>query len=381
MAENYLGESIGKLGFGYMRLPKKDGKFDLQSVNEMVDAFLGYGFSYFDTSYMYEGSEEALRESVVKRYPREQFKIATKISLLVASKPEHHYEQLNTSLSRLGVDYIDFYLIHALTAASIKKAEALNTWAFMREVKEKGIAKHIGFSFHGTPEELDSVLTMHPEFEMVQLQINYLDWENPEVQSRKCYEIARKHDKPVTIMEPTKGGLLAGGETSAADLLRKANPDVSVASWAFRYVGALENLITILSGMENTYQIMDNAKTIKNLNPLTGEEHALIQKAVEIIKSIPRIPCTSCRYCVPHCPEKIRIPLFIDIYNDFLVYGHKNSSGYKYAFMSSKGGGPENCVKCRECENHCPQHIEISNVLEKLVNELESTKDHFIIRT
>ena len=381
MAEKYLGESIRKLGFGYMRLPRKDGEFVVEAVNEMVDEFMSHGFSYYDTSYIYEGSEVALNESLVSRYPRDSFQIATKISLFNVKKPEDHYACLNTSLSRLGLDYVDYYLIHALTEASAQMADSLGTWEFMREVKEKGYAKHIGFSFHGSPELLDDVLEKHPEVEMVQLQINYLDWDNPEVQSRRCYEIARKYNKPVTIMEPTKGGLLAGGESEVTELFKRANPDVSAASWAFRYVGGLDGLVTALSGMENISQIRDNADTFNNFKPLSKDEHELIQKAVEIINSTPRIPCTTCRYCVPHCPKKISIPTFIDIYNSFLVHRQRSSAGYKYASMSSFGGSPANCIGCRICEKHCPQNIEISDVLAKLAAELEGVKEDFIVKT
>ena len=381
MSEKYLGENIGKLGFGYMRLPRKDGQFDIDSVNEMVDEFLSYGFSHFDTSFIYQGSEEALRESLVKRHPRDKFQIATKMTLLRAIKPEEKYDQLNTSLSRLGVDFVDYYMIHALTDRSIKAANENDMWSFMREVKEKGFAKHIGFSFHGTPEELDDVLTQHPEFDIVQLQINYLDWDDPEVQSRRCYEIARKHNKPVTVMEPTKGGLLAGGSPEVVELLKNANPDVSVASWAFRFIGELDGLITALSGMESIDHIRDNAKTFGDFKPLSEEEHAIIKKAVEIIRSIPRVPCTTCRYCVPNCPKNINIPMFIEMYNSLLVHRSKSSTGYKYASMTSFGTSPTECVKCKECEKHCPQHIEISDVLGKLTDELEGVKENYVIRT
>ncbi|MDR0838277.1 MAG: aldo/keto reductase [Oscillospiraceae bacterium] len=378
--EKYLGESYKKLGFGYMRLPRKDGRFDVEAVNEMVDEFMSHGFSYYDTSYIYEGSEVALCESLVKRHPRDSFQIATKLSLHTVTAAEQQEERLQTSLSRLGVEYVDFYLIHAMSEDSARMAEEFGTWEFLRGVKERGLAKHIGFSFHGTPELLDDVLTKHPEAEMVQLQINYLDWDNPEVESRRCYEIARKHNKPVSIMEPTKGGLLAGGESEVTELFKKANPDVSTASWAFRFVGELDGLITALSGMENIGQIRDNAATFENFKPLSAEEHALIAKAVEIINSTPRIPCTGCRYCVPNCPKNIQIPMFIEIYNTFLVHRQKSSSGYKYASMSSFGTSPAECVKCRVCEKHCPQKIEISDVLAKLVGELESVKGDYIVQ-
>ncbi|MCL2151831.1 MAG: aldo/keto reductase [Oscillospiraceae bacterium] len=372
MTESYLGESIGKLGFGNMRLPKKDGVVDDNTANDMVDEFLANGFTYIDTAYLYGGSEESLRESLVKRHPREAYQIATKLTLLFGVENyDDHFKQLNTSLERLGLDYLDFYLIHGLSGETIKTAEKAETWRFMRHVKEAGIAGHIGFSFHSTPEDLEYVLSNHPEVEFVQLQLNYIDWENPEVQSRRLYEIARKYGKPIVIMEPTKGGLLAGGESAAAEVLREANPEASVASWAFRFVGSLEGIITVLSGMENTEQIKDNAKTFKEFKPLTEEERLVIGKAIEILNSTQRIPCTTCRYCVPHCPSKIQIPTFIDIYNKYLMHRQRDSSGYTYASMSAFGAGPAECVKCRECERVCPQHIGISDVMSQLVSELE----------
>ena len=371
MEEKYLGENIGKLGYGNMRLPRKNGKVDINTAKEMIDEFMSNGFSYFDTSYIYAGSEETLRECLVKRYPRERFQIATKIPIgFGVSRYEDHQKMLDASLSRLGVEFVDFYLVHGLSGESIKKADSFDSWKFMRDAKEKGFAKHIGFSFHGTPDELEEIFSKHPEMEFALLQINYLDWENPEVQSRRLYEITRKYDKPFSIMEPTKGGLLAGGESNAADLLREANPNVSVASWAFRFAGALEGLITVLSGMENVDQVRDNVSTFKNFKPPTEKEYEVIKKAVEIINSTPRIPCTTCNYCLPHCPEKIKIPDFIDIYNNLLVHRQKSSSAFTYSIMTAHGTGPSGCISCRLCEDHCPQHIEISEILKKLVAEL-----------
>jgi predicted aldo/keto reductase-like oxidoreductase len=383
MTEKYLGEHMPKLGFGYMRLPLRDGSFDEEAVNGMVDEFLSHGFSYFDTAYIYEGSEEALCRSLVKRYPRERFQIATKLAVMMGmSKPEQQQAQFDISLKRLGVDFVDFYLVHGLNGEFIKIADSLDTWGYMRGVKEKGLAKHIGFSFHGTPEELDDILTKHPEMEFAQLQINYLDWENPEVQSRRLYETVRKHNTPFTIMEPTKAGLLAGGESKAAAFFKEANPDVSAASWAFRFAGGLEGLITVLSGMGNLEQIRDNAGTFKNFRPLTERERALIGEAVGIINATPRIPCTACRYCLTHCPQKIQIPAFIKIYNDLLVYKDRSSSGYSYMLNTgAKSAKPGDCAQCKECERHCPQHIEISDILAKLVAELDPVRNQFVIQT
>lgn len=362
MAENPL------LGFGYMRLPIVDGKFDYDSVNEMVDNYMSHGFNYFDTAYKYEGSEEALNLSLVQRYPRESFQITTKVNIYGMTSPEEMQKQFDTSISRLGVDYVDYYFIHALMGKALPKTYELGTWDFLKSLKEKGLAKHIGFSFHGTPEELDRVLNDHPEVEMVQLQINYLDWDDPTVQARELYEVARKHNKPIAVMEPTKGGLLASEDSAAGKFLKEQNPDVSAASWAFRWVASLEGIKVILSGMGNIYQVEDNAKTFKNFKPLTDDEHEIIAKAVEIIHSTPRVPCTECRYCVAACPMSLPIPTIIKFYNETLLYSADESSKYVYKRRVEEGVRASKCIGCRSCEEQCPQHIEISKFI-KLASE------------
>ncbi|MDR0916203.1 MAG: aldo/keto reductase [Oscillospiraceae bacterium] len=369
---------IKKLGFGYMRLPLKNGRFDSDTVNAMVDRFLKLGFTYFDTAFIYEGSEDALRESLVERYPRDSFQIATKLAVFAISDPTKQREQLEMSLKRLGTDFIDYYLIHGLGGESIKTADRLDSWGYMRSVKEQGLARHIGFSFHGTPDELDGILTNHPEMEFVQLQINYLDWENPEVRSRELYEIARRHGKPISVMEPTKGGLLAGQDSTAGDVLKAADPSVSVASWAFRFIWSLDGIMVALSGMENLDQINDNAATFEHFTPLTPDERAKIEEAAERIREAPRVPCTSCRYCTSHCPQKIQIPTYIGIYNNMLAFRDTNSTGYSYSQNSFPGmSTPADCIKCKACEEHCPQHIEISQIMDNFTAKLEEVRAKF----
>lgn len=371
MSNNAFANVNGKLGFGYMRLPMENGSFDTQSVHAMADRFMELGFTYFDTAFVYTGSEVALCESLVKRYPRESFQIATKLAIMGGiTKPEQQREQFDISLSRLGVDYVDYYLIHGIDGKYAELADKLDTWGYMRAMKAEGRAKHIGFSFHGTPEVLDELLTKHPEIEFVQLQINYLDWENPAVRSRELYEAARRHNKPITVMEPCKGGLLAGEVSDAAKLMSKYNPESSVASWAFRYVLGLEGVAVVLSGMGEPYQLEDNAKTFKTFTPLNKEEMAIIDEAVKIMNASPRIPCTACKYCVEHCPQKISIPGFIKVYNDYLVHREDRASRYQYKLNSGFGGTPKDCIKCRICETHCPQHIEISEVFDNVVRDL-----------
>ena len=377
MDDSYLGESIGKLGFGVMRLPLKDGKFDIETVNKLVDKFMSEGFTYFDTAYAYEGSEESLRESLVKRYPREAYQVATKIQVLGVPSPERQEDYLNESLRRLGLDYVDFYLLHGLGGAILEKAERFDSWSFMRLVKASGKAKHIGFSFHGTPEELEEILSKHPEAEFVQLQLNYIDWDSSDVRSRELYEIARKYNKPIIIMEPAKGGLLAEGESDAAKLIQSANSDMSAASWAFRFVGGLEGLITVLSGMGTIAQIEDNAKTFKDFTPLSAQEHEVLATAVEMMNSVPTIPCTSCRYCVPNCPKNISIPQVIGIYNKYLTHKAKSSAGYEYTMMRDVAADPQSCIKCRKCEEHCPQHIEITEILTAAIDTFEAVRNEY----
>jgi len=361
-----------ELGFGYMRLPQVNGKFDFNAVNEMVDAFLSHGFTYFDTAYMYPGAEEALRESLVKRHDRSQYEIATKLFISNLVNPTQQKEQFETSLVRLGVDYIDFYLLHDLTGRNMKKSYDFDTWGFLQRLKAQGLVKHIGFSFHGTAEELDEVLSRQSEMELVYLQINYLDWDDGKIQSRQCYEVARKHKIPIFVMEPTKGGLLAGNESASATFLRQANADASIASWAFRYAGGLEGVALVLSGMGTLSQIEDNAKTFKQFRPLSKDERAKITEAIEIISSVKRVPCTGCGYCVPHCPQEIWIPQIIEDYNELLVHRALDTLKFKYAIttLGAKGAKMDRCTKCRLCEEHCPQHIKVPDILQAMSDQL-----------
>ena len=368
MADRYLGESIPKLGFGYMRLPRIAGseEFDLPQICNMVDTFLENGYTYFDTAFVYQGSEEAMRETLIKRHPRENYQIASKLNLMFAKDRKGMEEQFETTLSRLGTAYLDFYLLHGLGGPSIKMAEDLGGWEFMRELKDAGKIKHICLSFHGTPEELDELLTKHPEAEFVQLQINYLDWESTNTQSRRLYDIARAHNTPIVIMEPLLGGSLASDTVSWSDGFKKADPEASVASWAFRFLEELEGLVVILSGMSTYDQLADNIKTFKTMKPLTDSDRQLIKDTAAAIKAIPGVPCTSCRYCVEQCPSKINIPGMMSLYTNYLMYNSAVSLKHSYGFMTMGGGKAKDCVGCRICESHCPQHIEIADIIAKL---------------
>ncbi|MCL2126510.1 MAG: aldo/keto reductase [Oscillospiraceae bacterium] len=357
-------EKISKLGFGYMRLPRKGDGFDMEQIKKMADDYIASGGNYFDTAFVYDGSEVALRESVIKRYPRDTYNIATKLNLHFVEKPEQLQEQFNTSLERLGTDYVDFYLLHGLNAMASKKAEELGAWAYLAELKSKGLIRHMGFSFHAPPEDLEEILTKHPEAEFVQMQLNYLDWDNPKVQARAVYEVARKHDVPVIVMEPIKGGMLTGDASPIAGLLKEANPNASLASWALRFAASLEGVFVTLSGMSAYEQLADNVATFKDFKPITNEEQETLKKAVEIFDSVPRIPCTSCRYCVKDCPRKIAIPMMIDTYNNYLTYNTTTNLDHGYHMATMNGGKASDCIACRVCESICPQKIDIVATLE-----------------
>ncbi len=261
----YLGEEIKKLGFGLMRLPQKDGVIDVEQVKEMTDLFLGAGFTYFDTAWAYAGSEDAIRQALVERYPRESYQLATKNAAWINCKTkEEAYAQFDQSLAQTGAGFFDFYLLHNLGENRTGYFDRFDMWNWVQEKKKEGKIRHVGFSFHSTAEELEEILTAHPEMEFVQLQINYADWEEPAVQSRRCYEVARKHGKPVIIMEPVKGGMLATPPKSVEEILKAAEPGSSVASWAIRFAADLEGIITVLSGMSNVEQMKDNLSYMKS---------------------------------------------------------------------------------------------------------------------
>ena len=373
MADSYLGESIKKLGFGLMRLPMNGDEIDMDQTKKMVDTFMSKGFTYFDTAYVYIGgkSEVALKEAVVDRYPRDSFQCATKLPLWDQKSREELQEILDTSLQRAGLEYYDFYLLHAMSAERAQKADELQAWDFMKQVKAQGKAKHIGFSFHDSAEALEDILKNHPEMEFVQLQINYADWESDSVQSRKGYEVARKYNKPVIIMEPVKGGSLATMTPEVQKLFKDANPDASIPSWAIRYCASLEGIITVLSGMSNEEQLNDNVSYMEDFQPLTDSERQVVAKAVEILNNTPTIPCTACKYCVDGCPQKINIPGVFSAMNNFTLYNNLPGAKGSYQNAVKDGGKAGDCIQCGNCEAHCPQHIQIIEELKKAAATLE----------
>lgn len=373
MSDNYLGCTIPKLGFGLMRLPQKDGIIDVEQVKKMADHFMAKGFTYFDTAYVYGGgaSELAAKEAIVSRFPRESFQLADKLPVIDIKKEEDMEAFVQTSLERTGAGYFDFYLLHALNASKVEICDKFNAWDYMLKLKERGIAKHVGFSFHDSAEVLDRILTDHPEMEFVQLQINYADWDSANVQSRACYEVARKHNKPVLIMEPVKGGSLATMTPDIQAKFKAANPDVSVSSWAVRFAASLDGIITVLSGMSDLQQMEDNTSYMEHFRPLNDSERAVIDEVVKILNSIPTIPCTACRYCVDGCPMQINIPAIFSAYNTYLVYGNLQGAKNSYKNAIKDHGMASSCVHCLQCEAQCPQKINITERLKEIAKVLE----------
>lgn len=370
---SYLGEKKKKMGFGLMRLPQKAGRIDIEQTKTMVDLFLEAGFTYFDTAWAYAGSEDAIRQALVERYPRESFQLATKNAAWINCKTrEEAIAQFDVSLRQTGAGYFDFYLLHNLGEGRTHFFDDFDMWSFVQEKKKEGLIKHAGFSFHSTPEELDELLTKHPEMEFVQLQINYADWEYPAVQSRRCYEVARKHDKPVIIMEPVKGGMLANPPVPVQRILKGAEPDQSFASWAIRFAADLEGVITVLSGMSNVEQMQDNLSYMKNFTGLTAAEQKTLRAAQEALSHISLIPCTSCNYCAKVCPNNIGISGTFTAMNYLTLYRDQAAAAHQEAWLV--GGHGKNkanaCIHCGKCEEVCPQHISIRTELKKATEML-----------
>ncbi len=363
-----------KLGFGLMRLPLLNqddpGSIDIPQVCNMVDAFLERGFTYFDTAWMYCGgkSECAVREVLTSRYPRESYTVTSKLPSgalnSLESRDSIFFEQLN----RTGLQYFDYYLLHAVSGGNLETFEKYDCFNWIKEKKAAGLVKNIGFSYHDGPELLDRLLTEHPEFDVVQLQINYLDWENPKVQSRACYETACQHGKKILIMEPVKGGALANVPESVEQMFRYADSKKSVASWALRFAAGLPGVFMVLSGMSNLEQLLDNTAFMADFVPLNESETKMVHFAAEVIQKQMSIACTGCAYCTDGCPRDILIPQYFSLYNRA-----KNGEDVKgaYAEVSQGHGKASDCIICGACEKLCPQHLPIRRYLPGVAESLE----------
>ena len=363
---DYFGKDVPKLGFGLMRLPRKLLATDVEQVKTMVDLFMEAGFTYFDTAFLYPGSEAAIKKALIDRYPRQSFTLATKLNAAIMAPTEKAAKaQFTTSLERTGAGYFDYYLLHAIMENNYARYDKFHIWDFVREQKEKGLVKHYGFSFHAGPKLLDQLLTEHPDVDFVQLQINYADWENPRVTSRANYEVARKHGKSITVMEPVKGGALAKPPAEVRKLFEAYRPDMSCASWAIRFVASLDGIITVLSGMSNIEQMEDNLSYMKDFQPLNEEEQRIIREAQRLLGRSASIPCTGCRYCTEGCPQQIRIPDIFAAMNKQLGNGQMAEAREMYCEAAPQGHRASDCLGCGQCENACPQHLDIIKYLKQ----------------
>ncbi len=373
--DNQLIDDTMKLGFGLMRLPKVEGTndIDVEHTKKMVDAFIEAGGKYFDTAYVYEGSEEATKAALCERYPRESYYLANKLNAsdFACKSEEEAKNEIHVSLERTGAEYFDFYLVHGIDETNKEKYEKYGIWEYVRQLKEEGLIRHYGFSFHDSPELLEELLTEHPDAEFVQLQINYSDWEDHLIASRRCYEIATQHGKPVVVMEPVKGGALADPPQKVKDILQQANPDASPASWAIRFAASLPNVMMVLSGMSNLEQMEDNLKFMRDFQPLSDEEQQVVKAAREALLQYDRIACTGCHYCTPGCPMEIHIPEIFAVMNVYKMYGDLNEARRDYGWRP-KGAKASECVQCGQCEDACPQHLPIISLLEEVVETLEN---------
>ncbi len=364
-----------KLGFGCMRLPMKDGEVDREAFCEMIDYYMAEGFNYFDTArgYLDGKSELALASCLVARYPRESYILVDKLSNFCFNKNEDIRPFFENQLATLGVEYFDFYLMHAQNKHIYKKYKECRAYETAFELKREGKVRHVGISFHDSPEVLDTILTEYPEIECVQIQFNYYDYNDPWVQSRACYEVCRRHGKPMMIMEPVKGGTLATLPPDAAELVSGLGGG-SAASYAIRFAAGFDGVFMVLSGMGNMDMMRDNVGFMKDFVPLTESERSTLFSAAAIIRSKELVACTGCRYCVSGCPKKILIPDLFGCLNDKNIF-KSWQAGYYYELHTKDNGKASDCIGCGLCERSCPQNLPIRSLLRDVAAEFEKNED------
>ena len=370
--DNTFTEIKKNFGFGCMRLPMVDGEVDMEQFKQMVDLFLEEGFNYFDTAHGYlDGkSELALREGLTSRYPRDRYLLVNKLTSMYFHKEEEIRPFFENQLKWCGVDYFDVYLMHAQNAAEFEKYKKCHAYETALQLKEEGRIRHFGISFHDKAVVLDQILTEYPQVEIVQIQFNYLDYEDPSVEARKGYEVCRKHNKPVLVMEPVKGGSLVKLPEDAQkifdDLNEEEGTQMSNASYAIRYAAGFDGMKVVLSGMSDLQQMKDNLSYMKEFQPLNAKEKEAVAKVVEVFHGLDMIPCTACHYCVDenHCPKHIRIPDVFACLNSKKAFNDWNMDIYYSSVLSANGSGKASeCIGCGGCERVCPQHLEIRKLL------------------
>ncbi|MDR2343840.1 MAG: aldo/keto reductase [Spirochaetaceae bacterium] len=367
-----------KLGFGMMRLPLKNAldraDVDVEMTAEMADYFIAKGFNYFDTAYIYHlgNSEAVFKKAVAERHPRETFVIADKMPVWLVKESADYQKFFDEQLGRCGLGYFDYYLLHNLGVDSYAETLKHGGFEFIKKLKAEGKARHIGFSFHDKAELLDKILTGQGGLDFVQLQINYIDWDNEGIQSRKCHEVAVKHGIPVIVMEPVKGGSLALVPGAAENLFKGYDGGASAASWAIRFAASLKNVIVVLSGMSTPAQMTDNTGYMRDFRPLNDDERAIIKQASDLINKNTAIPCTGCGYCLEGCPQKIAIPQYFSLYNNQKQFGLTASQTVYYTNLAAGGHGKASgCVGCGQCEEHCPQRIAVTELLKEVAGVFE----------
>ena len=369
-----------KLGFGCMRLPVLDASdqtsFDYDTIEMLFDKFLEQGFTYFDTAYTYHSyeAEKAVKKALVDRHPRESFQLATKMPLRDFKDAEDLEKIFQEQLKNCGVDFFDFYLLHNMGRNVYQKCCDCNAFDFVKKKKEEGKIKVVGMSFHDMPELLEEILSQYGDcLDFLQLQVNYIDWDQPNVKAKECVDLAKKYNKPVTVMEPCKGGTLVNIPKEAEALMKAYNPDASVASWALRYAASQEGVFRVLSGMNSMEQLLDNVDAFKAFQPLNEEEYEIIEKVKEIINANTAVPCTACEYCTHGCPKKIAIPQYFSLYNSIMrTTGSFSSQQVYYNNIALNGHGKaSDCIRCGKCEKACPQHLTIREYLEDVRKKFE----------
>lgn len=368
---------IKKLGFGLMRLPTINDSvenIDIESSKKMIDYYMSKGFNYFDTAHVYHrhNSEMIVKKVLSSRYPRDSFILTTKLPIFNLENEEDMQRIFDEQLEKCGVEYFDYYLLHNVSSKHKDKFTKIDSFKFVLDKKKEGKIKHMGISCHDTPEFLEDVLLNHPEIEVVQLQINYLDWEDNVVNARKCYEVACKYDKKVIIMEGLKGGSLVHLPAEALKLLNNYDDKISPVEWCFKFNYSLDNVCIVLSGMNSLEEVKENISIYENFKKLTQEENVLLENVAKIIRCDKSVDCTNCNYCLSYCPASIPIPKFFELYNSQQLLDKKNSSGVYYRnLVSINNIGPSDCVKCNNCVDYCPQHINIPEMLETVAKSFE----------